>query len=60
VIWVGLVAGVVGAALGFVGGLGVRRLDAIAWKRQAVDMARMNADLMDRMDLLEAERQKEG
>jgi hypothetical protein len=36
-----------------------RRVDSVVWRARAVEMARMNNALMDRVDALEQERQKE-
>lgn len=46
-------------AFGVLVGLVVRRVDASIWRHRAVQMAMMNDVLMNRMELLEGERQKE-
>lgn len=50
---------IVGMAVGLYLGVVTRRVDATKWKSMAVEMARMNHALMDRVEALEAERQKE-
>ena len=55
----GALAMIVGTAVGLYLGVVTRRVDATKWKSMAVEMARMNHALMDRVEALEAERQKE-
>lgn len=47
------------AVLGVLLGRLSRRYDVVVWRIRAVEMARMNDVLMDRMEALENERQKE-
>jgi hypothetical protein len=58
-IWTAFLAFSLGSGLGFLVGIVSRRMDATRWRMLAVKMARMNDALMDRVDTLESERQKE-
>ena len=50
---------VAGVLVGVVFIRGKRRIDAALWRVRAVEMAKMNHALMDRVEILEEERKKE-
>lgn len=58
--WLWLLVPVATLVVGFIAGRTWSREDAKRWRMDAVEMARLNNELMDRMEALEGERQKEG
>lgn len=48
-----------GLLVGLLGGVWLRRLEARRWIKTSVEMARINDELMDRVELLEGELRKE-
>jgi hypothetical protein len=58
--WIVLAGFVGGVTMGFAVGFVLRNRLTSRWARRAVEMAQINKELMDRVDVLEAERQSEG
>jgi hypothetical protein len=56
---IAVATGVIGVFVGCFVGMWVRRVDVRQWKVRAVEMAKINNALMDRVELLEIEMQKE-
>ena len=56
--WACISAFMAGFGVGFATCFLMRRIDSIRWRTMAIEMARVNNELMDRMDLLESERQR--